>query len=196
MAEPKRICVFCGSSSGTKPAYAVAAAALADELVDRGLGLVYGGGLIGLMGVVAKRVAERGGEVIGVIPHTLQEREIAFTGASEMHVVGSMHERKRMMNEFSAGFVALPGGFGTLEELFEVITWAQIGIHSKPFGLLDVDGFFDPLLEFLDHATQEGFIRPEYRAMVRSATEPAELLAQLNEWQPPDPIRWLDLEET
>lgn len=190
----KRICVFCGSSPGRLPDYARLAAELGDQLVEHGYGLVYGGGQVGLMGTVARRVLDLGGEVIGVIPQTLTEREVAFEDVTELHVVSSMHERKALMNELSAAFVAMPGGFGTMEELFEVITWAQLGIHSKPFGLLDVAGFFEPLLAFLDHATTEGFIRPEYRAMVTSSSDPAELLDRLADWAPPGPIRWLDLE--
>lgn len=192
----RRICVFCGSSSGLRPQYAEMAAALAEELVGRGYGLVYGGGQIGLMGTVAKSVLELGGEVIGVIPRTLSEREVAFEDASRLFVVESMHERKALMNDLATGFVALPGGFGTLEELFEVITWAQLGIHAKPFGVLDVEGFFAPLMTFLDRAVKEGFIRPEYREMVQYALDPAGLLDALETWTSPEPIAWLDLEET
>jgi hypothetical protein len=194
MDRTGRICVFCGSSPGSRDSYVAAAQTLAEEIVGRGYGVVYGGGLIGLMGSLARRAVELGGEVIGVIPKTLTEREVAFEGVTELHVVDTMHERKALMNELSAAFVALPGGFGTMEELFEIVTWAQIGIHNKPFGLLDVDGFFDPLLRFLDHATDEGFIRPEYRSMVTAATDPAGLLDSLERWTPPEPIRWLDLE--
>lgn len=194
--DAKRICVFCGSSEGNDPAYREAAIALATEIAERGYGVVYGGGLVGLMGVVAKTALDLGAEVIGVIPKTLTEREVAFDGISELHVVDSMHERKAMMNDLSVGFVALPGGYGTLEELFEVITWAQLGIHNKPFGLLDVKGFYDPLMDFLDHATGQGFIRAEYRAMVRSSAEPKELLDHLTKWEAPAPISWLDLDET
>jgi uncharacterized protein (TIGR00730 family) len=194
--EPKRICVFCGSAEGAGNVYVDAARSLADELLARDLGLVYGGGQIGLMGTLARRVLDGGGDVIGVIPETLTEREVAFHDVSDLRVVGSMHERKALMNELSAAFIALPGGFGTMEELFEVITWAQLGLHSKPFGLLEVNGFFAPLLEFLDHATAERFIRPEYRQMVKSETSPAALLDLLERWDAPQPIRWLDLEQT
>ena len=176
--------------------YVTAAEQLADEMVERGHGLVYGGGQIGLMGAIARRVLKRGGEVIGVIPRTLTEREIAFEGATELHVVESMHERKALMNELSSAFVALPGGYGTLEELFEVVTWAQIGIHAKPFGLLDVDGFYAPLLTFLDNAVREGFIRPEYRRMLASDDRPSDLLDRLKGWTSPEPIAWLGLDET
>lgn len=192
----KRICVFCGSSEGNHPAYRAGAESLTRQIVGRGYGIVYGGGLIGLMGVVARTALDMGAEVIGVIPRTLTEREVAFEEITELHVVDSMHDRKALMNELSAGFVALPGGYGTLEELFEVITWAQLGIHAKPFGLLDVNGFFDPLMAFLDHVTQEGFIRDEYRGMLRSSSDPAELLDHMISWHPPEPISWLDLEQT
>jgi uncharacterized protein (TIGR00730 family) len=194
--DTSRICVFCGSAQGNRPAYAAAAEKLADELVERGHGLVYGGGQVGLMGAISRRVLDRGGEVIGVIPKALTEREIAFDDITELHVVESMHERKALMNELSSAFIALPGGYGTLEELFEVVTWAQIGIHGKPFGLLDVDGFFTPLLRFLDNATDEGFIRPEYRRMLSSDDDPSELLDRLTNWRPPEPIAWLDIDET
>ncbi|MFP5299019.1 MAG: TIGR00730 family Rossman fold protein [Actinomycetota bacterium] len=194
--DNKRICVFCGSGEGNDPAYREGAEDLAREIVRRGYGVVYGGGLIGLMGAVARTALDLGAEVIGVIPRTLTEREVAFEDVTELHVVDSMHERKALMNELSAGFVALPGGYGTMEELFEVITWAQLGIHSKPFGLLDVNGFFDPLMAFLDHATREGFIREEYREMLRSSSDPSELLDHLVSWTAPEPISWLDLEQT
>jgi uncharacterized protein (TIGR00730 family) len=191
-----RICVFCGSSPGRRPDYVQAAEALGDEMARRGHGLVYGGGQVGLMGSIARRVLDRGGEVIGVIPRTLTEREIAFDDVTELHVVESMHERKALMNELSEAFIALPGGYGTLEELFEVVTWAQIGIHRKPFGLLDVAGFYRPLLSFLDNAAAEGFIRPEYRDMLTADDDPATLLDRLKTWKSPEPIAWLDIEET
>ena len=195
-SDAGRICVFCGSAEGTDPAYVAAAEGLADELVKRGHGLVYGGGEIGLMGAMARRVLDRDGEVIGVIPRTLTEREVAFSDVTELHVVDSMHERKALMNELSTAFIALPGGYGTLEELFEVVTWAQIGIHGKPFGLLDVNGFYAPLLSFLDNAADQGFIRPEYRRMLTSDDDPSELLDRLKRWRAPEPIAWLDLDET
>jgi uncharacterized protein (TIGR00730 family) len=191
-----RICVFCGSATGADPAYVAAAERLADQMLARGHGLVYGGGQVGLMGAIARRMLDRGGEVIGIIPKTLTEREIAFEDVTELHVVASMHERKALMNEMSAAFIALPGGYGTLEELFEVVTWAQIGIHQKPFGLLDVGGFYAPLLKFLDNAADEGFIRPEYRRMLTADDDPGELLDRLKNWKAPEPIAWLDLGET
>jgi uncharacterized protein (TIGR00730 family) len=195
-SDAARICVFCGSAEGARPIYRAAAEELADEMVARGHGLVYGGGQVGLMGAIATRVSERGGEVVGIIPRTLTDREIAFEGATQLHVVESMHERKALMNELSSAFIALPGGYGTLEELFEVVTWAQIGIHGKPFGLLDVDGFYAPLLSFLDNAEKEGFIRPEYRRMLAADDRPADLLDRLRSWSAPAPIAWLDLDET
>lgn len=188
--EGKKICVFCGSNEGNDPVFRAAAEQLTEEIVRRGYGIVYGGGLVGLMGAVATKGVELGAEVIGVIPQTLTEREIAYEGVTDLRVTATMHERKAMMNDLSEAFVALPGGFGTLEELFEVITWAQLGIHAKPFGLLDVDGFYRPLMDFLDAATERGFIRPVYRNMVRSSESPAELLDRLEAWEPPGPIGW------
>lgn len=173
-----------------------AAAAFATAAVERGKGIVYGGGSVGLMGVVARSALAADGEVIGVIPRSLTEREDASERLTELHVVETMHERKAKMSEMASAFVALPGGFGTMEELFEVITWAMLGIHNKPFGLLEVDGFFAPLLRFLDHATDEGFIPRTYRAMVRSHDSPAVLLDQLDDWNAPDPVAWLDLDRS
>lgn len=172
----RRVCVFCGSSAGRRPAYAGAARALGVELVRRGAGLVYGGASVGLMGVLADAVLERGGEAIGVIPRALVERELAHPGLTALHVVETMHERKALMSELADGFIALPGGMGTLDELAEAITWGQLGIHAKPCGLLDVRGYFGPLLAFADHAVAEGFLRPEHRAAVSVATDPGELL--------------------
>jgi uncharacterized protein (TIGR00730 family) len=196
MTALRRVCVFCGSKHGVRPEYTQAARAMGTTLAAAGIDLVYGGGRVGLMGEVADAVLEAGGEVIGVIPDHMSDREIAHYGLTDLRIVGSMHERKALMNELSAAFIALPGGFGTMEELFEIITWAQLGLHSKPFGLLEVNGFFAPLLEFLDHATAERFIRPEYRQMVKSETSPAALLDLLERWDAPQPIRWLDLEQT
>jgi uncharacterized protein (TIGR00730 family) len=192
----RRICVFCGSSPGGQLAYGEAAVELGDALHRRGYGLVYGGGQIGLMGAIARRVLDLGGEVTGIIPRTLTEREVAFEDVTELIVVSSMHERKALMSERSNGFIALPGGFGTFEELFEVITWAQLGIHSKPFGILNVGGFYDSLLDFLDHAVSEGFIRPVYRNMILVSTDADDLLDKMETWVPPEPIDWLDLEES
>lgn len=157
---------------------------------------MYGGGQIGLMGAIARRVLDLGGKVTGIIPRTLTEREVAFEDVDELIVVTSMHERKALMSKRSGGFIALPGGFGTLEELFEVITWAQLGIHSKPFGILNVGGFYDSLLAFLDHAVSEGFIRPVYREMIVVSKDPDELLDMMEAWTPPEPIDWLDLQDS
>ena len=182
----RRGCVFCGSSAGRQPAYAAAARALAAELTRRGIGLVYGGAAVGLMGVLADAVLERDGEAVGVIPRGLVERELAHPGLTELHVVETMHERKALMSELAAGFVALPGGMGTLDELAEAITWGQLGIHAKPCGLLDVDGYFGPLLAFADHAVAEGFLRPEHRAAISVATDPGELLELMSRTRWPE----------
>ncbi|EIE97646.1 LOG family protein [Saccharomonospora glauca] len=171
----ERICVFCGSSSGKDPAYATEAAAMGKLLADRGIGLVYGGGRVGLMGVVADAVLEAGGEVIGVIPKHLMRAEIAHHGLPKLHVVADMHERKATMARLSDGFVALPGGAGTLEELFEVWTWAQLGLHAKPVGLLDVRGYYSKMAEFIDHMVAEGFLGGTSRDLV-TVTDDAEAL--------------------
>jgi uncharacterized protein (TIGR00730 family) len=187
----RRVCVFCGSSPGTRPAYAEAARALGRALAGRQLSLVYGGGNVGLMGVVADAVLEAGGEVVGVIPHALMAREIGHTGVTTMHVVDSMHERKALMADQADAFIALPGGVGTFEELFEAITWTQLGLHAKPCGLLNVDGFYDDLLRFLDHAWAEGFIKPETRAIVKASADPDELLDLLSTAEMPIVPRWI-----
>jgi uncharacterized protein (TIGR00730 family) len=175
----QRLCVFCGSSAGTRPEYLAAARALGRVLAERGVGLVYGGASVGLMGAVADAALAAGGHVAGVIPRALVEREIAHPGLSELHVVRTMHERKALMNELSDGFVALPGGIGTLEELFEVWTWAQLGVHGKPCALLDVAGFYAPLLAFLDHARDEGFVRERQRAMLLVDDDAARLVERM-----------------
>ncbi len=193
----KRLCVFCGSTEGARPAYAEAARALGDALVTRGLGLVYGGGSVGLMGVLADAVLARGGEVIGVIPGPLATRELAHAGLTEMRVVGSMHERKATMARLADGFVALPGGLGTFEETLEMLTWAQLGIHAKPVGVLNVQGYWDGLRRMLAHAVEEGFVRPEYAALLLVAATPGELLGRLARWRPSGPGRvWLDPSQT
>lgn len=180
----RRICVFCGSVVGLSVRHAEVAKRLGDALVRRGLGLVFGGGHIGLMGVLADAVLKKGGEVIGVIPQALVDRELAHSGLTMLHVVHTMHERKAIMSDLSDGFIALSGGYGTLDELFEILTWAQLGIHQKPIGLLNVDGFFDPLLEWVDRAVDEGFIRPAHRRCLLAAQDPEELL-ELVLSQPP-----------
>jgi uncharacterized protein (TIGR00730 family) len=192
----RRVCVFCGSNRGTRPVHARTATTLAEELVERGLGLVYGGANIGLMGVIADACLAAGGEVIGVMPEALVAREIAHSGLTELRVVGSMHERKATMADLADGFFALPGGFGTLEEFCEVLTWTQLGVHRKPCALLDVDGFFQPLLELFDRGVAGGFIWEENRRLVLHAADPGELLDRLESWQPVVGPKWIDAEET
>ncbi len=193
MPDLRRLCVFCGSNPGVRPAYGEAAAAIAEVLADRGIGLVYGGGAVGLMGRVADAMLARGGEVVGVIPQALVDREIGHDGVTELRVVTSMHERKALMAELSDGFVALPGGIGTLEELFEVWTWGQLGLHAKPCGVLDAEGFYAGLTDFLDHATAEGFVRAPHRAGLLRDTDPARLLDALAAWTPPTGVgKWTE----
>lgn len=175
----RRLCVFCGSSVGARAEYLAAAQTLGRTLAERGVRLVYGGARVGLMGAVADAALASGGEVVGVIPRALEEREIAHTGLSELRVVGSMHERKAVMSDLSDGFVVLPGGLGTLEELFEVWTWAELGVHDKPCGVLDVAGYYAPLIAFLDHGVREGFVRPAQRARLVVDDDPARLLDRL-----------------
>jgi uncharacterized protein (TIGR00730 family) len=172
----RSICVFCGSSAGLVPGYAAAARALAAEAVSRDLRVIYGGASVGLMGALADAVLEAGGEVVGVMPRTLVDREIAHGGLSELRIVNTMHERKALMAELADAFIALPGGIGTLEELFEIWTWGQLGIHQKPYGLLNVHGYYSPLIEFLDHAVDEGFVRPGQRALLHVASDARALL--------------------
>ena len=193
--ELRRVAVFCGSNHGSDPAYAVAATAVGELLADRGIGLVYGGGDVGLMGVVADAVLAGGGHVNGVIPKHLWDKEVGHTGLSELLVVDSMHERKLAMADRSDAFVALPGGVGTFEELFEAITWTQLGIHEKPVGLLDVAGFYAPLLAFLDSTVDRGFLRPGHRDMILSSTDPSELLDGLAAWEPVTTSKWLTPDE-
>jgi uncharacterized protein (TIGR00730 family) len=175
----KYVCVFCGSSKGEPAVYAASARHFGEVLAARGLGLVYGGGHIGLMGVVADAVLQAGGSVIGVIPRSMVERELAHRQLTELHVVETMHQRKALMAERADGFAALPGGFGTADELFEILTWRQLRLHSKPIGLLNVAGFFDPLLAWLDRAVADGFVRSEHRGLIRVAAEPESLLEGL-----------------
>jgi uncharacterized protein (TIGR00730 family) len=191
-----RLCVFCGSSSGHDPAYASLAAQLGRALAQRRVGLVYGGGKVGLMGGLADAALAAGGEVIGVIPKALMDREIGHRGLTQLRVVESMHARKALMVELADGFVAMPGAIGTLEELFEVWTWAQLGMHRKPIGLLDVGGFFTPLVGFLDHLVTTGFLRPAYRAMLSVASSPDELLAQFAAYKAPDLAKWVTPAQT
>jgi uncharacterized protein (TIGR00730 family) len=190
----KRICVFCGSSSGSRPEYRAAAEELGRELVRRNVGLVYGGGNVGLMGVLADAVLKAGGEAVGVIPQNLMAREFGHNGLTKLHVVRSMHERKALMADLSDAFIALPGGFGTLEEFCEIVTWSQLGLHAKPCGVLNVQGYYSPLLAMFDHAVQERFLKPENRALVLARDSVAELLQALEEWRPVRVEKWLDRE--
>jgi uncharacterized protein (TIGR00730 family) len=192
----RRICVYAGSNPGSHPAYAEAAQALASTMAGREIGLVYGGGKVGLMGVLADTVLEHGGEAIGVMPQALIDREIGHPGLTDLRVVHSMHERKALMAELSDAFVAVPGGIGTLEELIEVYTWSQLGIHDKACGVLNVRGYYDHLAALLDHAVAEGFLRPQHRVVLSVAGEPAELLDRLAAFEPPAVGKWLELEES
>ncbi|HKV01598.1 MAG TPA: TIGR00730 family Rossman fold protein [Ktedonobacteraceae bacterium] len=190
----KRICVFAGSNPGVRPEYREAARALGREIVARGLGVVYGGASIGLMGVLADTVLAGGGEVIGVIPRGLFRREVAHGGLTELHEVASMHERKALMADLADGFIALPGGFGTFDELFEIVTWAQLGLHSKPVGVLDVADYFAPLHALVVHASAEGFIPPAHLAILMQEQSPARLLDRFAIYRPPESVsKWTEL---
>ena len=175
----KTICVYCGANAGVTPGYAEAARALGRALVDQNLALVYGGGKVGLMGIIADAVLAAGGEATGVIPTALVEREVGHTGLTRQFIVKDMHERKAMMASLSDGFIAMPGGMGTLEELFEMLTWSQLGIHAKPIGLLNVDRFYDGLIDFIAHASAQGFIRPQHAALMMADSDPQALLKLL-----------------
>lgn len=188
----RAICVFCGASAGDRPAYTGAARALAALLAQRDLTLVYGGGSIGLMGILADAALAAGGRVIGVLPEHLSRREVAHAGLTEMHIVGSMHERKALMARRADAFIALPGGLGTLEELFEVLTWSQLGLHGKPCALLNVGGYYDSMIAFLDQATARGFVQPRHRDMLLIDSDPARLLEHIGAYVAPDVEKWLD----
>jgi len=192
----RSVCIFCGSRSGIEPAYEEAALTLGRMLAAASITLVYGGGRVGLMGVVADAALDAGGDVVGVIPRALLEREIAHTGLEDLRVVGSMHERKALMSELSEGFVALPGGTGTLEEFFEALTWAQLGEHRKPCGLLNVSGYYDPLLALFDHMVVKGFLSEEHRSMVLVEREPDPLLEAMARYRPPGVPKWIGSAET
>jgi uncharacterized protein (TIGR00730 family) len=191
----RRVCIYLGSSHGADPAYAAGVEALARECVARELGIVYGGSAVGLMGVLADTALAAGGEVIGVIPEGVLEREVAHRGLPDLRIVATMHERKAVMADLADAFVAAPGGVGTLEELVEVYTWSQLGIHAKPVGLLDTAGYWGPLSAWLDHAVQQRFLRAEHRAMLLTDADPAALLDRLAAWEPPTVRKWLDREE-
>jgi uncharacterized protein (TIGR00730 family) len=192
----KSLCVYCGSNSGSRPAYAMAARELGGLLARRGIRLVYGGGRVGLMGTIADAALAAGGEVIGIIPKSLADKEVAHLGLKDLRVVPSMHKRKALMAELADAFVALPGGFGTLEEFAEILTWAQLGLHRKPHGLLNIEGFYDPLLAFFDQAVAENFVRQAHRDLVIADTDPARLLDSLATVRPPNLDKWIDKVQT
>lgn len=197
MTTPLRnVCVFCGSSEGLRPSYRRAAEHFGALLARRGIGLVFGGGRVGLMGAIADAVLAARGTAIGVIPRTLMEREVGHNGLTKLHVVETMHERKALMASLSDAFVALPGGFGTFEEFCEVLTWGQLGLHGKPCGLLNVDGYYDALLALFDHAVEEKFVQPLNRSMVLADTDPARLLDRLENYDAPLVPRWIAREQT
>lgn len=186
------ICVFCGSNAGHNPVYTQAAVELGQLMASRNIGLVYGGGNVGLMGIIADACLEAGGKVTGVIPEFLLAKEVGHTGLTEMIVVKTMHERKQRMADLSEGFIAMPGGFGTLDELCEILTWAQLGLHGFPIGLLNVNHYFQPLVNMFDHMAEERFLHPQNRSMVLLHDRPEELLSLMDVWQPPNVEKWMD----
>lgn len=188
----KRICVFCGSNFGTKPIYTEVAKELGRLLAERGIALVYGGADVGLMGEIANAVLAHKGEVIGVIPKSLVDKEIAHKGLTKLYVVKSMHERKAKMAELSCAFIALPGGFGTFEEFFEVVTWSQLGIHKKACGILNIEGFYNSLQKLIDNSVTEGFIRPENATLISFDDKPSSLLEKLENWKPLNVDKWIN----
>nr|XP_061811859.1 cytokinin riboside 5'-monophosphate phosphoribohydrolase-like [Nerophis lumbriciformis] len=192
MSRFKRICVFCGSQEGNDPVYTENAIAIGQKIAERDVGLVFGGGKVGLMGKVANAVLIKGGEAIGVIPDKLMRREVAHQGLTELFVVESMHARKAMMAHLAGAFIALPGGWGTMEEMFEILTWTQLRYHLKPIGMLNVNGYYDSLLTFADHMVAEGFLRPEHRSLLIAETDPDALLDRLEATIIPDDTRWID----
>ena len=196
MADLGRVCVFCGANVGSRPEYTAAAEVLGVALARREVRLVYGGGQVGLMGVVANSVLAVGGEVVGVLPESLATKELAHPTLTEMRVVGSMHERKTSMADLADGFIALPGGYGTLDELCEILTWAQLGFHAKPVGLLNAGGFFDGFLAFLDHAAAEGFVRSAHRDMLLVDAEADRLLDRMATYEAPKVRKWIRRDET
>ncbi len=188
----KNICVFCGSSLGLRPAYQQAAATLGTIIAQRRMNLIYGGSKVGLMGIIADAVLAGGGEVIGVIPEFIDAKEIAHTGLTKLYIVNSMHERKSLMADFSDGFIAMPGGFGTFEEFFEVLTWGQLGLHQKPHGLLNIEGYYDPLLKLVDTAIAQKFIREAHRNLILTSPNPESLLDSMINYQPINIEKWID----
>jgi uncharacterized protein (TIGR00730 family) len=187
----KNICVYCGANSGNAPIFAEVAASVGKMLANEGIGLVYGGGAVGLMNTVAKAVLGAGGKVIGVIPQALMDLEVGRKDLTQLHVTPDMHTRKAKMAELSDGFIALPGGFGTLDELFEMITWGQLGFHKKPIALVNVAGFYDPLLAMVEHMTAAGFVREQHRDLFVAGDTPATTLAAMRAWKPIDAAKWL-----
>jgi uncharacterized protein (TIGR00730 family) len=192
MRRLRRVCVYCGSSSGSRPSFASAAAALGRLLAGQGIGVVYGGAAVGLMGIVADAALDAGGEVIGVMPDKLFDHEIGHDRLTELHVVGSMHERKALMSELADAFIALPGGYGTLEEVVEAVTWTQLGIHDKPVGLLDVDGYYQHLVAFLDRAVDDQLLRPDSRSLLLHDDDAPRLLDRLRATSDPAGPKWID----
>ncbi|MBX3066669.1 MAG: TIGR00730 family Rossman fold protein [Anaerolineae bacterium] len=191
----KRVCIFCGSYNGVRTEYAEMASVLATGLAERGIEIVYGGSKVGLMGIVADAALAAGGKVIGVIPKSLMDRELAHARLTALHVVGTMHERKALMAELSDGFIALPGGFGTLDELFEIVTWAQLGLHRKPIALLNVLGFYAPLIEMAQHLVREGFVTRPVNDLIVAADNPQTLLNTLETYVPPYVDKWIKKED-
>jgi len=188
----RRLAVFCGSNPGARGDYSIGVRELGKAMCERGIGVVYGGSSVGLMATLADTVLDELGDIIGVIPKMLVEREVANKSLDDLRVVGSMHERKALMAELADGFVALPGGIGTLEEFFEIWTWAQLGMHSKPCGLLNIAGYFDPLLAFLDRAVEEKFVRQAHRDMVIVESDPRALLDRFESYEPPRVVKWIN----
>ena len=191
----KSVCVFCGSNPGNDPVYAEAARAMGAEIARRGMVLVYGGGAVGLMGIVADAALAAGGEVHGIIPRALREKEVGHYGLTRLEIVETMHIRKARMAELSEGFIAMPGGIGTFEELFEIWTWGQLGIHDKPLAFLNVAGFYDPLAAFLDNTVEAGFLKQTHRAMAMTDTQPATLLDRMEQYVPAQTIKWVEKEQ-
>jgi len=191
----KSICVYCGSNFGNRNSYLEAAQSLGREMAQRRITLVYGGANVGLMGAVANSVLEAGGKAIGVMPQALVDKEIAHTGLTDLRIVSSMHERKSLMADLADAFIALPGGLGTLEEFCEVVTWTQLGFHRKACGLLNIDGFYNRLISFLNHATKEQFIRSEHRSIVLAQETPVELIEKLSQFEIPNVHKWIDRDQ-
>ena len=196
MAQLNAVCIFCGSSPGRDPVYAAAAREMGELLARRRIRLVYGGGGLGLMGALARAAMSAGGEVIGVIPHALRKKELAYHDLTALHIVDTMHERKQIMSDLADGFIAMPGGFGTLEEFSEIVTWAQLGLHNKPCGMLNVSGYYDALLRMFDHATAEQFVPVRHRKMIYAESDPGRLLDAMLTYQGPPTEKWITRDAT